>query len=161
MTGWKRILRGMIGMGLVFGVGVGSIATVIGLIAYFFLGAGPEVLILIVGSTMWSTVMGVIFSGVLALLARGRNFDEISLPRVAGLGFLGGLAVFGLLAMNAWDAWTLDAAITNAVLLTGLGTGSAAASLLIARKAAPQLGAGDDFAELGDGELERLESGGD
>lgn len=147
-------------MGLVFGVGVGSIATLLGLFAYFFLGAGPEVGILIVGSTIWSTLMGVVFSGALALLAKGRSFDEISLPKVAGLGFLGGLAAFGLLALNAWDVWSVDAAIGNALILTSLGTGSASASLLIARKAPPQLTGGDALADLDDGELERLESGG-
>lgn len=161
MTGWKRILRGMIGMGLVFGVGVGSIGTILALFAYFFLGASPEIGIIVVGSAVWSGLMGVVFSGALALLGRGKTFDEISLPKVAGLGFLGGAAAFGLLALNAWDAWTLDAAVANGVLLTFLGTTAASASLLIARKAAPQLPGGDDLDELGDGDLERLGSGPD
>ena len=161
MTGWKRILRGMLGMGLVFGIGVGTVATLFALFALLFLGATREIGIFVVGSTIWASLMGVVFGGALAALSRGRNFDEISLPKATSLGVLGGLAAYALLALNAWDAWTIDAAITNAVLLTGLGTVSAGASLLIARKAAPALTSPEETAELESPTQDRLPSGTD
>ncbi len=160
MSNWKRILRGMIGMGLTFAAVAGSLAALFAVFSLLFLGGGRELLILVVGSTMWSFMIGVVFSGALAFAARHLPLEKLSLPKVTGLGVLGGLAIFGLLAINGASAWTVDAAISNLVILTVLGGGAAAGSLLAAR-ASPTLTAGDDALELEDGDLDRLESGRD
>jgi hypothetical protein len=92
---------------------------------------------MVIKSSIWAFPIGVAFSGVLAITARGRPFDKLSLPRFAALGAGGGLLLFGLLAVNAWQAWSVSDAIANLALLTLLGGGSATATLMIARRAGP------------------------
>lgn len=154
MSRWQRILRGMIGMGLTFAAGVGTIMTLIAAFAWLFLGAGDDMGILVVGSTVWAFAIGVAFSGALALVARDLSFEKLSLPKVAALGAGGGLLMFGVLALNAWSAWSPDTAIANAALFTFLGSGSATASLLIARKADSLISSRDEPDRLEDADLE-------
>jgi hypothetical protein len=90
-------------------------------------------------SSIWAFPIGVAFSGVLAITARGLPFDKLSLPRFAALGAGGGLLLFGLLAINAWQAWSVSDAIANATLLVLLGGGSATGTLMLARRAGPAL----------------------
>jgi hypothetical protein len=78
------------------------------------------------------------------MTARGLPFDKLSLPRFAALGAGGGLLLFGLLATNAWQAWTVSTAIANGVILTLLGAGSAVGTLLLARRARPELKSGEE-----------------
>lgn len=139
MSRWSRIIRGMLGTGLTFSVGVGvvgsMVAAVIGLVTG--LQGGIELVRFVFASAIWAFPMGVAFSGVLSLTARGRSFDELSLPRFAGLGAGAGLLLFGVLALNAWDAWSMATAMVNAGLFVFLGGGSATATLMLARKAEP------------------------
>ena len=154
MPRWLRVIRGMVGVGLTFALGVGIVASLVfALPSWLILGgeAGREALELVVKSAIWAFPIGVVFSGVLALTARGLSFDRLSLPRVAALGAGGGLVLFGLLAANAWQAWTIPTAIANAAILVFLGSGSATATLLIARKASPALTSGDESRRLGEG----------
>ena len=74
------------------------------------------------------------------------------LPRFAALGAGGGLLLFGLLAINAWQAWSVSDAIANATLLVLLGGGSATGTLMLARRAGPALKSGDESRSLGEGE---------
>ena len=145
MPRWLRVIRGMLGMGLTFSVGVGLVASAIALIPMLLFQASPlEMLIPVVGSALWAFPIGVAFSGVMALTAGGRTFEKLSLPRFTAMGAGAGLLAFGLLSVNAWDAWTVSAAIGNATILMGLGGTSAAVSLLLARRARPALEASDD-----------------
>jgi len=153
MSRWKRVLRGMMGTGLTFSVGVGLIGSAIAGILWLLPGTtvGREELAMVVKSAIWAFPVGVAFSGFLAIAARNWSFDKLSLPRVALLGAGGGLLLFGLLAANAWQAWSTADAIVNGVFLVGLGSGSATASLLLARKARPSLESGEDPPRLGEG----------
>jgi hypothetical protein len=144
----------MIGTGLAFAAGVGVVASMIVVLpTWLLLGgdAGREMLVMVIKSSIWAFPIGVAFSGVLAITARGRPFDKLSLPRFAALGAGGGLLLFGLLAVNAWQAWSVSDAIANLALLTLLGGGSATATLMIARRAGPALEAGDEPRSLGEG----------
>jgi hypothetical protein len=143
----------MMGTGLTFSAGVGLIGSAIAGILWLLpgTGVGREELAMVVKSAIWAFPVGVAFSGFLAIAARKWSFDMLSLPRVALLGAGGGLLLFGLLAANAWQAWSTADAIVNGVFLVGLGSGSATASLLIARKARPALGSGEDPPRLGEG----------
>lgn len=146
----------MLGTGLTFSAGVGAIASLVGGIAWLLPG-GPtltELLIPVVGAIAWSFPVGVVFSGFLALTARGRSFEELSLPRMAVLGAGGGLVLYGLLAANAWSAWTVEAAISNAVILVGLGAGTASSLLVVARRAEHSLEAGDESPALAAGDVD-------
>ena len=80
----------------------------------------------------------------MAITARGRSFDELSVPRFAALGAGAGLVLFGVLAVNAWDAWSVSTAIANAAIFVVLGGASATAILVVARRAGPSLKPGDE-----------------
>ena len=73
MPRWLRIDRGMVGTGVTFAVAVGAIAATVAL-------------------------AGVLFTGGLALTARGRTFDRLSLRYVTGMGAGGGVLYFLLIA---------------------------------------------------------------
>lgn len=153
MRKWLRVLRGMIGMGLTFSAGVGVVASLVAVVPWLLLGGGSgrELARLVVASALWAFPIGVTFSGVVALVARGRRFDELSLPRFAAIGAGAGLVLFGALATNAWHAWSLPTALGNAAIFVFLGGGSAVASLMLARRASASLEAGDTSPQLGEG----------
>lgn len=146
MPRWRRVLKGMLGMGLTFSLGVGAVASLAAGIAWLIPGIGGDVELfrMAAASAVWAFPIGVAFSGAMALGAGGRRFAELSLPRFAALGAGAGLLLFGALAANAWSAWTIDTAIANAVILVGLGSGAATATLLMARRAQPSLEPGGD-----------------
>ena len=153
MPRWLRVIRGMIGTGLTFSAGVGVVASMIAGLAWLLPGGedGIEMIRLVFASSIWAFPIGVAFSGFLAITARGRSFDKLSLPRFAALGSGAGLLFFGLLATNAWDAWSVTTAIVNATIFVLLGGGSATAALMLARRAGPALEPGDEPPSLGEG----------
>jgi hypothetical protein len=137
----------MIGMGLTFSLGVGVVASVLAGLAWLLLGGDREVFRLAVASSIWAFPVGVAFSGGLALIARGRSFEKLSLPGFAALGAGAGLLLFGVLSATVWGSWSL----ANATVLALLGGGSASASLMLARRAGSALESGDDAPSLGAG----------
>ncbi|MEQ8329212.1 MAG: hypothetical protein RH859_01990 [Longimicrobiales bacterium] len=147
-----RVIRGMLGMGLTFSLGVGAIAGVVAGLAWLIpgLGVGVEVFRLAVASAIWAFPMGVAFSGVLAL-SRSRSFETLSMPRFAALGAGAGLLLYLPLAINAWDAWSWETAMVNATIFVFLGAGSATASLALARRAGPALESDADAPLLEEG----------
>ena len=60
--------------------------------------------------------------------------------------------------MNGFSRWSPLNAIGNLLILTLLGSGSAAATLLVARKAAGALKSGEEFPSLGQGLDEEIGS---
>jgi len=91
---------------------------------------------------------GAAFSGVLAIVEGRRGFDQLSLPRFAGWGALGGLVLYVAFALTAGPA---GQPLFFAPLFVIAGAGSATGTLAIARKA----GEGESL-EAGAGEAERL-----
>ncbi len=154
MPRWLRVIRGMIGTGLTFSAGVGVIGSLVAGVAWLLPGGGSvlELMELVAKSAIWAFPIGVAFSGFLAITARVRSFDELSLPRFAALGAGVGLLFFGLLATNAWQAWSVDQAIVNAMIFVVLGGGTATGTLLVARRGGPALEPGDESKSLGEGE---------
>ena len=66
---------------------------------------------------MVSFVIGVLFSGTLALAARGRGFEKLSLKLFTALG--GGLAAYTAIGLSgAFSRRSLDTAGVNLLLLT-------------------------------------------
>lgn len=155
MPRWVRFVRGVIGTGLTFAAGVGVAASVIGGIGWLLHGISTHGLIeLVAHTTFASFLLGVAFSGILALTARGRAFSKLSLPLVTTLGAGAGFAYWIFLRFNGGRTWTPRLAVGNFVLLIAMGAGSAAAMLLIARRARSALGPGDAMHELGAGDDE-------
>jgi hypothetical protein len=135
MRKWLRRIRGAIGMGLIWAL------------AWF--GAGMILLLIVgpdaadvpfpLGFGMLGFFAGVSFSAVLVLAEGRRSFDQMSLPRFAGWGAVGGLLLSGLfvLAVAAFAEGTTF--IANLVFLGPIfavaGAGCAAGSLALARMA--------------------------
>ena len=154
MSRWLRVVRGMIGTGLAFAAGVGGAASAVG--ALVWLGGGVTGLELLQIAGKFSVVaflLGVTFSGALAITARTRLIREISLRVGSALGAGAGLLYWAFLAVNGGRNWSARNAIGNLVILLLMGAGAATATLMIARRGrvaqmpgdeAPGLGAGDD-----------------
>lgn len=127
MSGWRRRIRGAIGMGITWGVA--------------WLAAGL-VLLLIVGPNaadvpfplffgLLGFLGGLLFSGVLGIVERRRSFEEMSLPRFAGWGAVGGVLLSVALSVAiGWGALPL-----LGPLFAVSGAACAAGSLALARKA--------------------------
>ncbi len=135
MKKWLRRVRGAIGMGLAWAL------------AWF--GAGMILLVIIgpdaadvpfpLGLGMIGFFAGITFSGVLALVEGRRRFDQMSLPRFAGWGALGGLLLsvgfVSLVALFAEGATFLNNLVFLGPLFAAAGAGSASGSLALARRA--------------------------
>src|SRR3954462_15741383 len=128
MKWWLRRIRAAIGVGLTWGV------------AWF--GAGM-ILLLIVGLHaadvpfplffgLLGFLAGATFSGILGLLARGRTFDQMSLPRFALGGALGGLILSRIVN---WAAGPGPDLMVIGPVFALAGAVSATGTLAIARRA--------------------------
>jgi hypothetical protein len=73
----------------------------------------------------------VTFSGLLGVLERRRGFDQMSLPRFAGWGAVGGLILFGAFALTAGPA---GEPLFFAPVFSLAGAGSATGTLALARR---------------------------
>jgi hypothetical protein len=142
MSRWIRRLRGALGMGVAWGL------------AWF--GAGMALLLVVgfgaadvpfpLGFGALGFMAGIIFSVVLGLVEGRRSFDQMSLPRFAGWGAAGGLALailfVGAVAIFGNDRLPL---LVLGPVFALAGAGSAAGSLLLARRGeeVPHLRSGD------------------
>ena len=162
MKKWLRRIRGAIGMGLAWAMAwFGA-----GLILLLVVGVGAADVPFPLFFALLGFLAGVTFSGVLGIVEGRRRFDQMSLPRFAGWGSVGGLLAAGIfvLAVALGSDTTLD--------LLGLGpvfalasAGCAAGSLALARRAEERelLDASVDVAEVGptEGEVQELLGGRD
>lgn len=155
MPRWLRVIRGMIGTGLTFAAGVGVVGSLLGLVGLLLGELSWDDLRMVAKLSVVAFLVGVAFSGVLAITARGRPFDRLSLRYVTALGAGGGLLYFLFITVangaRVWSAW---AAIANLTVLTLLGGGSAAAILILARRAARALKSGEESRSLGESRIE-------
>ena len=150
MKRWMRRIRGAIGMGLTWAFAWFSAGMALLLVVGFGAADVPFPL----GFGLLGFLAGVTFSGVLGIVDGRRRFDEMSLPRFAAWGGLGGLLFSGIFVVAAG----LEA---NSFLLLGsvfglAGAGCAAGSLALARMAEDQalLETSDDVADVGLSEAE-------
>ena len=153
MPRWLKILRGMLGTGLAFAIAGPLVVLLIGAFFMVFGNASLESVVMTAarGSAV-SFVIGVVFSGILALAARGRLFEKLSLKLFTALGGGVGLLAWTIMGlMGAFKVWTPGDAIVNLILLTGVGTGAAAATLLVARKSPATLDASEEPLGIGEG----------
>ncbi len=128
MKKWLRRIRGAVGMGLTwaaawFGAGL-MLLLVVGV------GAADVPFPLFFG--LLGFLAGATFSVVLGIVEGRHRFDQMSLPRFAGWGALGGVLLSGILV--------LAADLGGEFLVLGpvfalAGAGSAAGTLVLARKA--------------------------
>jgi hypothetical protein len=167
---WVRRVKGALGMGITWaigwamaGIGMGAASLVLPWLPwdrFFDVFDAPLPAMAIPGF-----VGGMLFSVVVGVAGRQRRFDELSMPRFAAWGALGGallalvpsamvLAGVATPADGARDFLAATAVI--APVFVALGAGSAAATLWLARRAArgngtPPPARGPDTRALGDG----------
>lgn len=147
MAGWLRRLRGALGIGLSWAVVWGGVGLLIGVASlltpwlpwdrFFAIFDAPLPALSVPGF-----VGGALFSVVLGVAGRRRRFDQLSLPRFAAWGALGGLLLslvpvtLGALGLATFreglQVWQFTAMIAPPLML--LGAGSAAGSLALARR---------------------------
>src|SRR5256714_12918466 len=96
MRKWLRRIRGAIGMGITWGVAWAGAGTVLAVVTRFRADAAFPLVFGVLGF-----IAGVIFSALLALIEGGRRLDQMSLPRFAGWGAIGGLLLSALFAEAA------------------------------------------------------------
>ena len=128
MEKWLRRIRGAIGMGFTWA----AAWFVAGLVPRWLFGFNPDVPFPIVFGIL-GFIAGVTFFGVLVLTESRRTFDQLSLPRFAAWGAVGGLLVSALFtrmaSLGAGDV--LAVAPTFAVACAACASGS----LALARRA--------------------------
>lgn len=145
MKKWLRKIRGAIGIGLAWALAwFGA-----GMILLFIAGFGAADVPFPLAFGLLGFLAGVTFSGVLGLVEGRRRFDQMSMPRFAVWGGLGGLllaAVFVPLTGQGMDILALLGGIFGVA-----GATCAAGSLALARMAEHDdlLEAGSDVDEVG------------
>jgi hypothetical protein len=154
MRKWLRRIRGALGMGFTWAA------------AWFAAGSVPRWVFgiqsdlpfpLLFGALGF--IAGVTFSAVLVLTEGRRRLDQMSLPRFAGWGAVGGVLLSALFVRGTSAGWGEVLAITTAFALASAV--SASGSLAVARRAVRQELSDTAEAELGDHEKRSLLGGGD
>lgn len=148
MRTWLRRTRGAIGMGLTWAAAWAIVGLLIGVASNLLPGRQWDFFFHVFDAPLPALAIpgfvgGVFFSVVLGIVERRRSFAELSLPRFAAWGAMGGLLLsllpaalvaVGLVSMADGGAglWQLTALIAGP--LTLLSAISASGSLLLARK---------------------------
>jgi len=167
MKGWLRRLKAAVGMGLTWAVGWGLVGFAIELVHNIWPNAlGSAVDIWPAALALPAFFGGVAFSAVLGIVGRRRRFDELSLPRFAAWGAVGGLLVslgpavamaLGVTNVGPDQMWIAIAALGGTMTL--LGASSAGATLMLARSSEDRdlLDASDAVGDVGLSEREARE----
>lgn len=128
MEKWLRRIRGAIGIGLTWAVACAAV----GAIPRWVFGINTDVPIPVIFGVFGFTA-GLTFSGLLMLSEGRRRFDQMSLPRFAGWGAVGGLLLSAIWANGASLGWGDVLAIAPTFALASAIC--AAGSLALARRA--------------------------
>lgn len=91
MRTWLRRMRGAIGMGFVWG----AAWALVGSAPHWLFGFNTDAPFPLIFGVL-GCIAGFIFSGLVVVTERRRSFDQISLPRFAVWGAIGGLFLSGI-----------------------------------------------------------------
>ena len=154
MRSWLRRIRGALGMGLIWSIPNFFVGVAVAVVGWEFgVDAFGNGFLWLAFNSAVSAVTGFIcggaFSLIVSLAERRRRFDEMSLPRFAAWGALGGLSVAATL--TAAIGWGTPSLVANLAALALVSAGCAAGSLALARAAEDQelLEASDEVAQVG------------
>lgn len=155
MNKWLRRIRGAIKMGLAWGLTWLAAGVVLMLGVLLVTGSTGADVPYPLGFGALGFLAGVTFSGFLVIGEGRRRFDEMSLPRFAGWGAVGGLSFAALfvLAVAAFGggATFLQNLVFLGPLFAAIGAVSGSGLLALARRAQNRelLEAGSERGELG------------
>jgi hypothetical protein len=149
MKKWLRRIRGAVGMGLTWAAGWALAGVLIGVTSILLPGLPWDSFFEFFDAPLPALAIpgffgGALFSIVLGIAGRRRRFDELSLPRFAAWGAVGGLLLslvpaamvaVGLAGLGRPEVglWQITATISGP--LTLLSAVSASGSLMLARRA--------------------------
>src|SRR5215212_11698407 len=128
MPRWLGRIRGAIGMGLLWGAAWSAV----GMVPRWIFGFNADVPFPLVFELL-GFIAGVTFFGLLVLTEGRRTFDQMSLPRFAGWGAIGGFLLSGLFTRAASLGWGDVLAIAPAFTLASAVCASG--TLALARRA--------------------------
>jgi hypothetical protein len=157
MRKWLRRIRGAMGIGFTWG----AVWSVVGMVPRWLFGINADVPFPLVLGVL-GFIAGLTFSGLLTLTEGRRRFDQLSLPRFAGWGAMGGLVLSGVFAKAASLEWADVQVIapTFAVACAVCASGSLALARRAAQRELPRSRADTAEAKLADPEYEQLLGGG-
>ncbi len=158
MRKWLRRVRGAIGMGFTWAAAWSAAGFVLAVVTRFRADAPFPLVFGVLGF-----IAGVIFSALLALIEGGRTLDQMSLPRFAGWGAMGGLLLSALFARAASLGWgdVLAVAPTFALACAVCASGSLAMARRAVRRDLPESRGETAEAALTDREKRKLLGNGD
>jgi hypothetical protein len=158
MGKWLRRIRGAIGMGFTWA----AVWAAAGSVPRWVFGFNPDAPFPLIFGVL-GFVAGVTFSGFVVLAEGRRRFDQISLPRFAGWGAVGGLVLSALFAKAASLSWgeVLAIAPTFAVASAICASGSLAVARRALRQELPDVRGEIAEVERTDRETRNLLGGGD
>ena len=158
MRKWLRRIRGAIGMGVTWGAAWSGAGIVLAVVTRFRADAPFPLVFGVLGF-----IAGVIFSALLTLTEGGRTLDQMSLPRFAGWGAMGGLLLSALFARAASLGWgdVLAVAPTFALACAVCASGSLAMARRAVRRDLPDSRGETAAAALTDYEKRKLLGNGD
>lgn len=153
-----RRIRGAIGMGFTWAAAWFAA----GLVPRWVLGFEADVPFPLVFGVL-GFIAGVTFSGLLVLIEGRRRLDQMSLPRFAGWGAIGGLLLSALFAKAASLGWgdVIAIAPTFALACAVCASGSLALARRAVRRELPDVREDAHEAELRGHEERKLPEGGD
>ena len=153
MSKWLRRIRGAIGMGFIWGAAWSGAGIVVAAAFRFHADAPFPLIFGVLGF-----IAGIIFSAFLALTAGRRRFDQMSLPRFAGWGAMGGMLLSALFANAASLDWGDVLAITPtfALACAVCASGSLAVARRAERRELPEIRGNTAEAELTNHEKRKL-----
>ena len=128
MRSWLRRIRGAIGMGLAWGAAWAAAGFVLAVATRFQADAPFPLVFGVLGF-----FAGIMFSAFLVLTEGRRSFDQMSLPRFATWGAIGGLLLSAIFARAASLAWGDVLVVAPTFALASAACASA--SLAVARRA--------------------------
>ena len=129
MRKWLRRIRGAIGMGLMWALAWFCA----GMLLLLVVGPDAADVPFPLGFGMFGFLAGVMFSGVLGLIEGRRSFDQMSLPRFAAWGGVGGFLLSGAFVLAAGLGGVATLVLGPVFALSSAA--SAAGSLALARMA--------------------------
>jgi len=128
MRTWLRRIRGAIGMGFTWAVAWSAVGTV----PRWVLGFNPDAPFPLIFGVL-GFLAGVSFSAILVLTEGRRRLDQMSLPRFAGWGAVGGLLLSAFFAKAA--SLELKDVLAIAPIFALASAVCASGSLAVARRA--------------------------
>ena len=158
MRKWLRRIRGAMGMGVVWAVAWSAV----GAIPRWVFGINTDAPFPLIFGVL-GFIAGTTFSGLLVLTEGRRRFDQMSLPRFAGWGAVGGLLLSALFASAASLGWgdVLVVAPTFALASAVCAAGSLAVARRAIGRELPDSRAATAEAELANHERPKLRGAGD